>query len=139
MAEWRDAQGTFVGPVITPQVIIHFDARGLLWFVDVNGQFQVGSEDVMYDAVGCTGNAYVRDGLPRLVFTAEGATSTYRTLPDAYTPVSVQVRSFHDGGECTNTTSPQEHQGIPLADTLPATPIVKPAVSFVGPIRLSVK
>jgi hypothetical protein len=93
----------------------------------------------MYDAVDCTGKVYVSDLLPRLVFTVEGEPDTFRTVPDAYTPVSIQVRSYKSGGTCTNTTSNVQSDGISLEDTLPATPIVKPAVSFVGPLHLSMQ
>jgi len=138
MAEWRDANGTFVGPFITEEAILYFDARGLLWLVDTNGQLQVEAEYVYYDAASCTGNAYVSDELPRLVFTSVGdAPDTFRTLSDTYTTVSVQVRSTRDRTGCRTTT--RVDRLVPQAATLPATPIVKPSVQFVGPIRLALK
>jgi hypothetical protein len=136
--EWRDANGTFVGPVIVENTIIHFDARGLLWIVGSDGQFQFEGESVYYDAVDCMGNAYVADVLPRLVFKADGdAPDTYRALPDAYTLGTVQVRSVRDGSGCRNSSF--EDRLLPLAESLPATPIVKPAVQFVGPLRVALK
>ncbi len=138
MAEWRDANGTFVGPFLAEDVIVYFDARGLLWLVDTNGQLQVETEDVYYEEASCTGNAYVFAGLPRLVFSSSGdAPDTFRTLPDAYRAVSVQVRSTRQRTECITTT--RVDSLVPHAATLPATPIVKPSVQFVGPIRLTLK
>ena len=142
MAEWRDANGTFVGPFITENEILYFDARGLIWFVDENGQLGVETEDVYYDAASCTGNAYVFARLPRVVFSSSGdAPDTFRTLPDAYRAVSVQVRSVrattNRTTECITTT--RMEQLVPQAATLPATPIVKPSVQFAGPIRLALK
>lgn len=138
-AAWRDANGTFVGPLIVSTVPLHFDARGLFWFVDPsNGQLVTpdGAVEVYYDAVDCMGTAYVWANLPRFVFQAEGdPADTFRVFPDAYTPVKVQFRSYMDEGTCRNNSS--ELKAAPLADTLPAMPIVKPAVQFVGPLRLS--
>jgi hypothetical protein len=138
MAEWRDANGTFVGPFLVEDAIPYFDARGLLWFVDDNGQLEVEAEDVYYDAASCTGNAYVSAELPRVVFTSAGdAPDTFRTLPDAYKTESVQVRSARDRTGCSTTT--RVDKLVPQAATLPATPIVKPSVQFVAPIRLVLK
>jgi hypothetical protein len=135
---WRDAKGTFVGPAVTRSVALHFDARGLIWVVDANGQLQTQNQDILYDAADCTGNGYVSEQLPRLVVKVEGdASDTFRTLPDAYTPVKVQVRSARYDSQCSNYDD--ERDLVPLADTLPATPIVKPAVQFVGPLRLSLQ
>lgn len=134
---WRDANGLFVGPVIAAQVALYFDARGLVWFVDPsNGQFVVESEDIDYDAPDCTGTAYVSATLPRLVFRVEGDSSdTFRTQSDRYTATKVQLKSTRSGGSCFNTNF--ENDVVLLADTLPATPIVQPVVTFVGPLRMA--
>jgi len=138
IAEWRDANGTFVGPVFVKEAIVYFDARGLLWEVDVNGQFEFDTQDVVYDAANCMGNAYIFEQPPRLVFKIAGdAPDTFRTLPDAYTAVSVQVRSVRDDMGCRPSNFTERF--APLANSLPAMPIVKPSVQFVGPIRLTLK
>jgi len=135
---WRDANGALIGPAIVGSLPLHFDARGFIWFVRPDGQLQPGEAgvDVLYDAADCTGNAFIEDNLPRLVFRAEGdSDGLFRTLPDAFTPVRGEIRSYRYAGKCTNTVSQRDM--VPLADTLPATPIVKPEVQFVPPLRLA--
>ncbi|MCY1074377.1 hypothetical protein [Archangium lansingense] len=138
-AVWRDANNTYVGPVLTNEEVLYFDAGGRVWFVDPStGQLQAESLDIKYDAADCTGNAYVNATLPRLVFQVPGdSADTLRTQSDTYTATNLQLKSTRTGTSCFNTG--HEQAVVPLADTLPTTPIVKPAVTFVGPLHLALQ
>jgi hypothetical protein len=84
------------------------------------------------------GNAYVEATMARRVFSVEGEPeNAFRVIPDTRSPVKVRLRSTRDGLLCDDTDT--ELDVLPLADTSPAMPIVKPAVSFVGPLRLSME
>jgi hypothetical protein len=142
VAVWRDANNTLIGPgVRVKDEVPYFDSRGLIWLLDEStGNIRKQSADFYYDGVGCTGTAYISTSrLPRLVFSVAGdAPDTFRTLPDTFTATTVQSKSYRNStGACTNYT--YEVQGVPPADTLPATPIVKPTINFVGPFRLVVQ
>jgi hypothetical protein len=142
VAVWRDANNTLVGPgVIADDEVPYFDSRGLIWLLDIStGQIQTETESIDYDGADCTGNAYVSGRtLPRLVFSLPGdPADTFRTMPDTFTATTVEVKSVrYSEMDCYNNT--YEARVIPVADTLPATPIVKPTVNFVGPLRLVVQ
>jgi hypothetical protein len=141
VAVWRDANGTLVGPgvVLDDADVPYFDANGLVWSVDLNsGQIGADNRSVHYDAPDCAGTAYVSTTLARVVFQAVGdSADTFRVMPDKPTPVKVQVKSSRYDTTCSDTG--YEAELLPLASTLPATPIVKPAVTFVGPMRLTTK
>ncbi|WP_233261785.1 collagen-like protein [Vitiosangium sp. GDMCC 1.1324] len=144
VAVWRDANNTLIGPgVRVKDAVPYFDSRGLIWLLDEStGNILKQSADIVYDGVGCTGTAYITaTRLPRIVFSVAGdPPDTFRTLPDTFTPTTVQSKSFRSSaGACTNFTYETEHKGVPPADTLPATPIVRPTINFVGPFRLVVQ
>ena len=144
VAVWRDAANTLVGPgiVLEGGVLPYFDDQGLLWSVsDATGALSASLDNVSYDAADCTGNAYVGAGgfvQPHRVFRVQGdAADTFRVIPTGASFVTVQLKSTRYGEYCDNMD--QETKALPLADTLPATPIVKPAVTFVGPLHLAVE
>ncbi len=139
---WRDAANTLVGPGVVLDDgagVPYFDARGLIWSVNYRtGELTSGTENISYDAADCTGNAYVQGVMPRQVFSVEGdSADTFRVMPDAPSFMTVQVKSTRYGSFCDNNELEQEV--LRLADTLPATPIVKPTVGFVGPLHLSME
>ncbi|QRO00097.1 collagen-like protein [Archangium violaceum] len=144
VAVWRDANNTLIGPGVSVDDIDdvpYFDSRGLIWFLDGStGNIRKKTASIYYDGVGCTGTAYISTyRMPRLVFSVAGdAPDTFRTLPDTFTATTVQTKSYRNSaGVCANYTD--EVQVVPPADTLPATPIVKPTINFVGPLRLVVQ
>jgi hypothetical protein len=136
---WRDAAGTLVGPgVFEGESTLYFDARGLVWLLDFRtGALTAPTKNVGYDAGDCMEKAYVLDATPRRVFSVEGdSANTFRVMPDARSFVKARIKSTRYGMDCINEIE-RELDVLPLADTLPAMPIVKPAVSFVGPLHLS--
>jgi hypothetical protein len=136
---WRDANDTLVGPsVILGDQVPYLDAQGFFWFINpMTAKIEAFTTDVVYDTANCGGTAYVRRLLRRMVFTIPGEPGTFRVYPDKPTLTKVQLQSVRSGGQCVNTM--EETEVLPLAETLPATPLSLPATTFVGPLHLSVE
>jgi hypothetical protein len=137
---WKDAANTLVGPgVVVDDGVPYIDAQGLLWTVDYrSGAFTADLENISYDAADCAGTAYVAEVMPQRVFTLEGdPADTYRVMPTAPSFAKVLIKSTRYGTFCDNQE--MELNVLPVADTLPATPIVKPTVTFVGPLHLALE
>lgn len=138
---WRDRNGDLVRKVGEQQ------NSNIEWFVMDDAGYVWGTHywdgipfaytfGTIYASTNCTGPAYVDITYPaRFVFTLPGDPQ-YRTIPDA---PSNAVPGFAVGSTfTTNGCSANAYNArlaVPVAQTLPATPIQMPATLFAIPVH----
>jgi hypothetical protein len=133
---YQDATGRFVG-----RGQEYIDDSGMMWNMALEYgiaiQFYI-TYQANYTEPDCAGQAYLIEYvLPRAPFRMPWE-SFYRVRPDTLLSGPITVLSDRTVGGCTNETSARQMRAFPLTpETIPAVPIVTPAVTFAPPLRLA--